>query len=246
MAANPDARFYDRAADLDPRDIQRVVGTIASYYRRYAGELDARFAGRTDVRTVELGAGTCSLSLLVASKPYVGEASCVDISLERMRVLAPIAAQQLGGDVGKLTFVQGDLVEPLDIPDRSVDLVLFDASLHHSRSMWRTLEECRRILRDDGLVIAQREQYLGTLTAGLKLRQLAQTEEVLGGVSENAYLREQYEYDFRACGFTPRFIAAPETFLQRLMGPLNGWVMSKWIAIAEKGQPGTASPPGRA
>jgi hypothetical protein len=88
-------------------------------------------------------------------------------------------------------------------------------------------------LRPGGVLVAQREQYLGAATAGVKLTRLLQTPEVKAGVSENAYLRAQYEYYLRAVGFdSVTFFPVAETALQRMFSFLNGLLFSKWVIWA--------------
>ena len=116
--------------------------------------------------------------------------------------------------------------------DGSIDLLLFDASFHHASSPWDLLAECRRVLKSDGLLIAQREQYLGLLSSSFVLRRLLKSEEVTSGVIENAYLRSQYEYFLRARGFDPKFIGVAESAVQKLLSFTNGLIYSKWIIAA--------------
>lgn len=130
-------------------------------------------------------------------------------------------------------MIEGHFDAPLALPDHQFDIVIFDGALHHARSMWFILEQCRRVLRTDGILIAQREQYLGLLTSGMKLTRLLQTPEVRAGVSENAYLRAQYEYYLRAAGFASvEFMPVAETPLQRMLSVFNGLLFSKWVIWA--------------
>ncbi len=97
--------------------------------------------------------------------------------------------------------------------------------------MWDLLADCRKVISQRGLVVAQREQFLGTFTAGIKLSRLLSTPEVKAGVSENAYLRHQYHYYLSANGFTAEFIPCAENRWQQLLLPLNGLLLSKWTII---------------
>ena len=227
-----DRHFYDDTSGFAGEGLVRHLGLIQTYFERSVPFLQDEFGKRGTIRALELGAGSCMLSLLVSKLPFVSQIDCLDISSARMKTVLPLANKLVAGTPEKLTLHEGDFGGPLPFPDQSYDLILFDASLHHSRSIWRTLMECRRTLRPGGLVVAQREQFLGLLTYSIKLRRLLRTEEVRAGVSENAYLRSQYDYYFRACGFEPRFLGVAENTLQRLLLPANGLVYSKWVIIA--------------
>lgn len=159
--------------------------------------------------------------------------TCMDISAARMDALATKVAQKVGGQIEKLVFREGDFSNVLPFSDGSFDLVLFDAALHHSRNIWLTLQECHRVLSNDGILVAQREAFVALLTSGIAFRRLLCSPEVAAGVSENAYLRSQYDYYMRANGFLPTFRSvAPGRWA--LVGFLNGWVFSKWAIVAQR------------
>ena len=223
--------FYDATAIQTASQLEPFAATIGKYFRRYRADLERHFAARAGVRAIELGAGSCTLSLLVSREPYISSVTCLDVSLHRMQTCVPAVADIVKGDTSKLRLVQGDFSEQLPFADGEFDLVAFDAALHHAHSIWHTLRECRRILSTGGLIVAQREQFLGKLTGGIKLRRLLQSEEVINGVAENAYTREQYEYYLKANGFDVRFLAMSETLLQKALLPVNGWAFSKWVIL---------------
>lgn len=183
--------------------------------------------------SVELGAGTCAMSLHLSRLPALKRMVCMDISASKMSSLAPRTAKAMPGCAPeKLEYLGGSFNEPLPFADGSIDLMLFDASLHHASSPWDLLAECRRVLKDDGLLVAQREQYLGLLSSSFVLRRLLKSDEVTSGVIENAYLRSQYEYFLRARDFEPQFIGVAESTLQKLLSFANGLIYSKWIIAA--------------
>jgi len=228
MGADLDRKFYDRTDHFSKEALAGSLSEISSYFYRYQEPLQRFLHERRSVRAVELGAGTCCLSLQLSKFPEIESITALDISTAKMQTLLPMSQAQIGGDVTKITVAQADIGAKLPIDDHSADLVVADASIHHSRSIWNTLLEARRILKPDGLFIAQREQFLALLSFGFALNRLLMSPEVAQGVSENAYLRKQYEFYFRACGFTPRFIP----FSSPLLRPLNGLVFSKWIIWA--------------
>ena len=186
---------------------------------------------RPDLLALELGAGSCMLSLMLSKLVRFEKLHCVDISLRRMKVMSVQTAAAMQVDPAVLSFSEFDFSSPFPIVDSSFDLVLFDSALHHSRDMWTTLRECRRVLKPDGMLIASREQYLAPLAARYAVERLLRSSEVKDGVSENIYSRLQYEYYLRACGFSPKFLPVTHGKF-KYISPLNGWLFSKWVIVA--------------
>jgi ubiquinone/menaquinone biosynthesis C-methylase UbiE len=229
-----DQRFYDDTTIYDDAQMAEVAKRCRLYFNEYREKIETNFEGESEINVLELGAGTCCLSLLLSNFAFVKKIYCLDISLKKMRDLLPLSVKQISSYPDKLGLIQGDIGTTLKFESHSFDLVVLDAALHHSRSIWQTLSECSRVLKRNGMLICQREAYLGLLTAGWKLEKLLISEEVQSGVSENAYLKNQYQYYFKACGFDVQFLPVAESFLQRLLSPFNGWVYSKWIILATK------------
>lgn len=228
-----DKTFYDAEA-FDPAHMesyQRVIEAYVAKYREVLASL-AQKLGRK-LRTLELGAGSCTLSLTLSREPWIESMRCVDISAHRMSALAPAVAQQVGGRIDLLSFGEGNFTDSIDYADGAFDVVLFDAALHHSRNIWTTLQECHRVLSEYGLLIAQREQYAAPLTYAYALHRLLRTPEVAAGVSENAYLKAQYDYYLRAAGFRPTFIPVSHGRFTAISF-LNGLLFSKWVIVAER------------
>jgi len=229
-----DQRFYDNTSVFDDASMAKVAKTCRLYFDTYRERIEKIFGQKREISVLELGAGTCCLSLLLSNFAFVKEICCLDISFKKMQDLLPLSIKQIASFPEKLRLIQGDIGETLKFDDHSFDLVVSDAALHHSRSVWRTLSESGRVLKSNGMLVCQREAYLGLLTSGWKLDKLLKSDEVQSGVSENAYLKKQYEYYFKACGFDVRFLPVAESVLQRLLSPLNGWVYSKWVILASK------------
>lgn len=216
-----------------PGFLDKHEAMMREYQASFKARL-AQFAGKRDgIRTLELGAGTCTMSLMLSREPWIRSMHCSDISATRMGALADRIAERVGGTTEKITFSEADFTDPLNFADNSFDVIFFDSALHHSRNMWTTLRECHRVLESGGFIIAQREQYLGRLTYGPVLRRILGSRQVRDGVTENAYLKEQYNYYLRATGFNPSFVPVSHGRL-RYIALLNGWVHSKWTIIAEK------------
>jgi ubiquinone/menaquinone biosynthesis C-methylase UbiE len=209
------------------------MAEIEAYFRSYEAGL-RRSLPPGPLRALELGAGSCGLSLLFSRWPEVEEVVPFDISRKRMEGLLPLSRSCLGGDPAKLRIVEGDFNVPLPFPDRSFDIVAFDAALHHSRSIWTTLGECRRVLKDGGRLVAQRENTVSPVRARGQLRRLLASPEVRAGVSENAYLKEQYEYYLRAAGFEAEFIPMRKTALKKVLFFLEGVLFADGTFLGRK------------
>jgi SAM-dependent methyltransferase len=228
MLSTADQVYYDNHPSSVP---PKHVAVVTRYFDVYQPLLSVHFKG-SSIRALDLGAGSCTLSALLSRQEFVRSIACFDISIKKMQDMAPSSISLLEGLSEKLSFHQGDFASQLPFDAGSFDLIVFDGGLHHSRSMWATVEELRRLLAPSGLVVAQREQYLGYWTAKFLLKRLLQTPEVKAGVSENSYLKEQYEYYFRAGGFDIKFLPVAESALQTLLLPLNGLLFSKWVLMA--------------
>jgi SAM-dependent methyltransferase len=117
-------------------------GQVLSKLRKALGLRPGRFA-----RALEIGAGTGYFSLNLLQAGVIGEATCMDISPGMLEVLAA-NARELGLDV---ETVAGD-AERLPAPDRSFDLVLGHAVLHHIPDLGRAFAEFLRVLRPGGRI----------------------------------------------------------------------------------------------
>ena len=236
LAGASDRAFYSRSVGyLAPGNVaafKRHVAEVEVYVNRVWPRVAALDAARGGLDIVELGAGTCLTSLLLRKALGRGRFLCLDISAARMAALAGGVAELVGATGDGLGFVEHDFTYALPLADGSADLLVFDAALHHSRDIWMTLRECRRVLRPGGAVAALREAYLSPLTYPIALKRMLRSAEVAAGAVENAYLRAQYEYYFRATGFEPVFIPVFPNAKWRMLAPLNGILMAKYVIWA--------------
>lgn len=226
-----DKSFYDEEGEYSDEALSHFVKKQDVYIDRYR-KLLLEYFGCRPLHILELGAGTCTLSLSLSKSLIIKHGVAFDISATRMQRYAPRVRKILEIESSVLKYVEGNFSDLSCLIGERFDLILFDASLHHARSIWDLLSSCRELLSKGGLLVAQREQYLARLSAGWAIKRLMGTDEVRSGVSENAYLREQYLYYLRVCGFDPCTIAAPETRFQKLFFFLNGFIYSKWVLIA--------------
>lgn len=230
MSADQD--FYKNG--VPEHSIARAHDEIAWHYDTWLKDRTRWYGNRNGIRVLELGAGTCTISTLLSRESWIGEIVAADISLPRMDLMRPHAMERFDGDASKVRCVEANFNDPLNFPDGYFDLVVMDGALHHSRALWDTVAEIHRVLKRHGHFVAQREQFVAPLTAGIKLRRLLRTDEVMQGVSENAYLKDQYDYYLRANGFRVRFIPVLPSWVFKALRFLNGAAFSKFTILATK------------
>ncbi len=229
---SPDKAFYDTEPIVG--NIDAFAHEIEAYALSYAERLDRDLAG-TDGVVVELGAGSCALSSAISRLASVRSITAADISSLRMASAIDKSVRALGGARNKIAAVECDFNNPLPFDDASVDAVLFDAALHHARNIWGLLAECNRILRPGGKLVAQREAYLTGIRATGQIAYLLRTPEACARVSENMYLRAQYEYYLKVNGFAVEFIPFSRSRAKRLLRPLNGILFCDGTLYCAKG-----------
>ena len=225
-----DKSFYDN--DLDGWNAVTLKRDFRPYIDDWLPQLRRHFAPRNDVRVLELGAGSCTSSLVVSQEPWVGRIVATDISEIRLKQMSGASRDLVGGDVSKIDFVEANFNELLPFGDSSFDFILMDAALHHARNIWQILAEIRRVLVPHGVFVAQREAYTSPLTNWITFRRLLASPEVAAAVSENAYLKSQYDYYLRANGFDPVFRPVFSRLLFKILFFANGWLFSKYNIIA--------------
>ena len=154
------AQTYDSKWGIDFGDIgqTQVLGKL----RKVLGpELDDGYD-----RSLEIGAGTGYFSLNLLQAGVVAQATCTDISPGMVRTLATNAAR-LGLEV---RAARAD-AEALPFGDRSFDLLLGHAVLHHLPDLDRAFDEFARVLRPGGrIVFAGEPSRVGDRIAGLPKR----------------------------------------------------------------------------
>ncbi len=110
-------------------------------------------------RIAELGAGHCWLAAELSKLEDVEHIYAVEFSRRMLEENAVKTIEYLRGIFDKISLVVGDFHD-LKFEDKSLDMILFDASLHHVRDYPKVLGECHRCLRDGGRIVAPREAYL--------------------------------------------------------------------------------------
>lgn len=230
---SPDKIFYDAEQVGDEAQHRVFMAEIGAYASAYADRLNEDLAGTTGI-VAELGAGSCGLSAHISKLPNVRKIVCADISSIRMGKMMELSVSVIGGDASKMEPRECDFNRRLPFEDESVDAILFDAALHHTRSMWGLLAECHRVLRPSGLLVAQRESYLSRYRAGTQLGRLLLSPEAAASVSENMYLKEQYEYYLTVSGFDIEFIPTSPSPLKKMLRVANGRLFTDGVLYCRR------------
>lgn len=139
--SDPTARFWDRIAE---RYARQPVEDEASYQRKLAV---TRGYLRPDMEVVELGCGTGSTALVHA--PHVRRILAVDISAN---MIAIARGKAVAAGVDNVTFRRSSIAE-LEVPDRSVDVVLGLSILHLVEDRDAVIARVRSMLVPGGLFV---------------------------------------------------------------------------------------------
>lgn len=136
------ARNYDSKWGIDFGATGQ--GQVLGKLRKVLGaELDRGYQ-----RSLEIGAGTGYFTLNLLQSGVVHDATCTDISPGMIRQLGE-NARRLGLNLGT---ARAD-AESLPFPDRSFDIVLGHAVLHHLPNLRRAFAEFHRVLRPGGRIV---------------------------------------------------------------------------------------------
>ncbi|PIR12914.1 hypothetical protein COV49_03870 [Candidatus Falkowbacteria bacterium CG11_big_fil_rev_8_21_14_0_20_39_10] len=144
-------------------------------------------------RILEIGAGNCWLSAKLAEDH---EVVALDVftpfpkGLEAAEVFIKhrnIYFERIKADMIKIPF-----------KDRSFDIVLFSAALHHSSDLKRTLKDIYRILAPDGRIVLLNEPSKGLF--GSRERERV-TRDLEDGIEENRYTIQEWKAAFKVIGF---------------------------------------------
>ena len=154
-------------------------------------------------RFLEIGAGHCSSGAAIVRK--LGRetlAYALDFSDVLLKDIAPFVIEGMGVSNEQIVKVVG-VFEEIPFADGYFDVVVADASLHHAEDPGVVLAEIYRVLRDGGMLYAQREPFLSQLRSRGQLRRVQQTPDHQGGAVENIYSYHQWKSFFAVAGFAP-------------------------------------------
>lgn len=233
LADRDELRFREEIESYpDPlRDVPRFIeGKELPRRLTYALE---RARLRPAGRVVDLGAGVCWLSAMLARRPEVEHVTAIEFSERRLAELAPIALAHLAAPAEKVERRIADFYAH-GLPDRSVDWVVMDAAFHHAPDPIRCGRVAFDLLRPGGRFVLLREPTLSLL----RRRRDHGVEDAHGSFEREhharGYLRALQEAGFLASrhpaagGFRTR---RQRYILRPPLRWLNGIAFAEWTYV---------------
>jgi ubiquinone/menaquinone biosynthesis C-methylase UbiE len=133
--------------------------------------------------------------------------------LDASAAMVRLTAERLGASARVL---QGDLAQPLALPDRAYDVVLCSLTLHYLEDWQAPLREFRRVLRPRGRLVISTHHPFVTLALVADYHALQQVDDAFSGfgaepVPVRYYHRslERIVDDVREAGFAIRALREP-------------------------------------
>lgn len=187
---------------------------------------------------LEIGAGSTWFGSELSKLEAVKKVYCLDLSEKIIREIAPKVREYLKADDSKIVPVVGDFYN-LDFKEKSFDMVVVDAALHHIEDMDHVLNEIKKVLKDEGMVVAIREPVLPKLRKGARKKFGAHERSL--GVTENIFTKEEWVAFFSKNGFELSFIPLiPKYNLKyKIIGVppfkyLNGLLFGHYVFVIRK------------
>jgi ubiquinone/menaquinone biosynthesis C-methylase UbiE len=229
---------------LSSKDFSEWVSHIEKYRLPLIKELGRKV--ELSGTGLELGAGTCWLSSTLSKEENIKKIFAMDIDVERLHLAKEKFIGYFKGKTDKIEIIRGDY-HSLPFERGSVDFIAIDAALHHSNDISRLLNECKRVLRPLGFLVAIREPILPRVEPLKTYRKLSfgRREKKKGDI-ENIYSQQQWKKFFEEAGFSLDIF---ESFLdttkkERLikkLGFLNGLIFSRHFFVGKSLDDGKGS-----
>jgi SAM-dependent methyltransferase len=186
---------------------------------------------------VELGAGSCWLSGMLARFPQVDRVLAVEFSRRRLEELAPVALAALGAPATKVERVLADFNQP-GVPPASADLVATDAAFHHASDPGGLARVAHELLRPGGTVLLFREPTLAVLRRTRDHGVEGEHGEFEHEYTARGYLDHLYRAGFQA----PRAVPVAGGFRRRRqrwagrrpLAWLNGIAFAEYAYVARR------------
>jgi ubiquinone/menaquinone biosynthesis C-methylase UbiE len=117
------------------------------------------FSGES-IKVVDLAAGIGWTSVLLSKLSNVKEVHAVEISKHRLDSLFEHSVKMLKGDGDKIFRYLGSFYN-LQFDDKSIDVIYMSQAFHHADKPLKLLNECDRVLKDNGRIILVGEHFIG-------------------------------------------------------------------------------------
>jgi len=102
---------------------------------------------------VDVGGGVALISATIAKNLKIDKIYCVEYVEEVVKLCHPIVKKNiLEKNFNQVQSIVGDF-DNLQLPNNSIDFMISWDSLHHSENPVKTLNECKRVLKDNGFLV---------------------------------------------------------------------------------------------
>jgi ubiquinone/menaquinone biosynthesis C-methylase UbiE len=102
---------------------------------------------------IDLGGGVGCISSTLAKRKNVKKIYCIELVEEAVTMCQPIVKREiLKENDNKVISVVGDF-DDLNLENNSIDFAVSWDSMHHSMNLVKTLKECKRVLKKNGIFI---------------------------------------------------------------------------------------------
>ena len=102
---------------------------------------------------IDVGGGVALISATIAKNFKIDKIYCVEYVEEVVKLCHPIVKKNiLEKNFDQVQSIVGDF-DNLQLPNNSIDFMISWDSLHHSENPVKTLNECKRVLKDNGFLV---------------------------------------------------------------------------------------------
>ncbi len=152
--ANAEMKAFDEGQPLEKIHGQ-ALRDYGQFEQLIAGALSflKKTGKEAEGTAVDLGSGTGVGACILSKMGCMEKVYAVEFSHYFVEKIMPVVFEKYQADKKKIQRVVGDF-NCLDLPDGSVQNILDIDSLHHSEDLDQTLEVCRRVLTENGIIIA--------------------------------------------------------------------------------------------
>jgi SAM-dependent methyltransferase len=200
----PEANYYLALPHVAPDDPQRAIWRRrAKSCRLLLARIIAPLAARWErpLRILDLGAGNCWLAYRLTERGH--QVAAIDLSVDALDGLGAHAwyGPRLES-TGRAPFtpMQAEF-DRLPLPDRCVDVAVFNASLHYSTDCAVTLCEALRVLSSEGVVVIMDSPLYRRASSGEEMvRERETTFERVYGFRSNSLPAEHFLTTDRLAG----------------------------------------------
>lgn len=151
------------------------------------------FRDRIRGKVLDVGAGTCWLSAKLSLLPEVEEVYALDLSENFLSRVGTRVLKSLSADMKKISFLISDFND-IPLEEGVLDCAFLFASLHHSLSPIKTLQEISRCLKRTGSIFVFENPPSVLNIRKTRERTLAISEKV----TEICYTRDELIYLMKA------------------------------------------------